>query len=92
MNEEKPHITCDIKSEWTGWLNCVRRLQSCAHNQEGLAIAQLTVLLSQDGTPVLWTSPKITKLEPKRRITAEQIQALVDLFGDDILSMLQEAM
>ena len=78
--------TQDIKSDW---LNIIRRLQSCAYNQEGLAIAQLTVLLSQDGTPVLWTSPKITKLEPKKRITTEQMQSLVELFGDDILSMLQ---
>jgi hypothetical protein len=83
-------LTPDIKSGWKDWLNCARRLQSIASNQEGLAIAKFWVVLKADGTPLLWTSPEVTYLEPKRRVDEEQIKLLVDVFGVSLLENLAD--
>ena len=56
--EKLPH---DIKA---CWLPVVRQLQSHARSQ-GLSILTITVLVNQDGNPVLWLAPKKVEIQPK---------------------------
>lgn len=84
-------LTEDIKAEWKDWLNLARRLQSIACRQEGLAIAKLWVVLRADGTPLLWTAPEVTLLEPKRRVDEEELKLLVDIFGVGLLENLADS-
>lgn len=84
-------LTQDIKPEWKDWLNLARRLQSVAKSQEGLAIAKFWVVLQADGTPLLWTSPEVTYLEPKRRVDPEQMKLLFDIFGVELLEGLADS-
>jgi hypothetical protein len=45
----------------------IRRLQSVARrNNQGLAVLDVRVLVDENGTPVIWTEPNVTLLEPKR--------------------------
>jgi hypothetical protein len=60
----------DIKPKW---LNLIRRLQSMARNQSGVACISLTVLVDADGNPLIWETPDITTFEPK--IEAERVLA-----------------
>lgn len=83
-------LTQDIKEEWRDWLNLARRLQSIAKKQEGLAIAKFWVVLKSDGTPLLWTSPEVTYLEPKRRVDEAELKLLVDVFGVSLLENLAD--
>lgn len=54
----------DIRPQW---FNVIRRLQSVARDgNQGLAVLNMRVLVDEDGTPVTWTEPKRTLLEPKR--------------------------
>jgi hypothetical protein len=54
----------DIRPQW---FNVIRRLQSVAReNNQGLAVLDIRVLVDQEGTPITWTEPKRTLLEPKR--------------------------
>lgn len=84
-------LTEDIKPEWKDWLNIVRRLQSIGCKQEGLAIAKLWLVLKADGTPLLWTSPEVTYLEPKRRVDEQELKLLVDVFGVTLLENLADS-
>jgi hypothetical protein len=45
------------------WLNIARRLQSVADNR-GYAVLTLRVLVGPGGTPVPWSEPQVTRLEP----------------------------
>lgn len=83
-------LTKDIKEGWRDWLNLARRLQSIARKQEGLAIAKFWVVLKSDGTPLLWTAPEVTYLEPKRRVDEEELKLLVDVFGVSLLENLAD--
>ena len=84
-------LTQDIKKGWDPWLNLARRLQSVAKNQEGLAIAKFWIILKSDGTPLLWTAPEVTLLEPKRRVDEEELKLLVDVFGVALLENLADS-
>jgi len=84
-------LTKDIKPEWKNWLNLARRLQSVASKQEGLAIAKMWVVLKSDGTPLLWTSPEVTYLEPKRKVDEKEMEMLVDIFGVALLENLADS-
>ncbi len=54
----------DIRPQW---FNVIRRLQSVARkNNQGLAVLDVRVLVDENGTPVIWTEPNVTLLEPKR--------------------------
>ncbi len=73
----------DVKPQW---FNVIRRLQSVARNpdqtldaDQGLAILDIKVLVNGDGTPIHWTEPTRTLIEPKRQ--GEQLIAL--LAGDE---------
>lgn len=59
----------DVKPAWKGpllaWLNVIRRLQSVGRQRnEGYAVLTIRVLVNQDGTPVTWSEPDVTRLEP----------------------------
>ena len=84
-------LTEDIKEGWRDWLNLARRLQSIATKQEGLAIAKFWVVLKADGTPLLWTAPEVTYLEPKRRVDEKELKLLVDVFGVALLENLADS-
>ena len=52
----------DVRHQWLG---VIRRLQSVARTQQGFAMIQIAVFVNQDGFPIQWTEPKLTRLEPK---------------------------
>lgn len=52
----------DIKPKW---LNLIRRLQSMARKQSGIACITLTVLVDADGNPLIWETPALTTYEPQ---------------------------
>jgi hypothetical protein len=61
-------LPIDIK---TPWLNVLRSLQSHARQQSGVAILEIRILVKDDGLPIAWTTPRVTKFEPKAN--ADQI-------------------
>jgi hypothetical protein len=83
-------LTEDIKPRWRNWLNIARRLQAEGCKQEGLAIARFFVVLNSKGEPIHWISPKITLIEPKRKISETEFKTLVDIFGDEFLERLTD--
>lgn len=49
------------------WFNVIRRMQSVARkDNQGLAVLNVRVLVDENGTPIIWTEPSVTLLEPKR--------------------------
>lgn len=75
-------LTSDIKPQWhkviTEWLNVTRRLQSVGRRHEGHAVLSIHVVVNDIGIPVLWTEPKLVKLEPKGSDCAELLKTLTD--------------
>ena len=55
-------ITEDVK---VIWLNPIRRLQSLAKQQRGYAILAIQIVVNENGDPVFWTEPTMTKIEPQ---------------------------
>jgi len=50
-----------------GWLNIAKRCQQLARREHGgYSIVTAKVLMTQDGTPLIWTVEQI-KLEPKSK-------------------------
>src|SRR3990167_4613033 len=48
------------------WLNVFRRLQSIASKRNGgIAVLTIRVVVDENGTPIFWTEPSCTLLEPK---------------------------
>jgi len=84
-------LTADVKEQWKKWFNVFRRLQSAAHGQNGLAIAKIYIVLDKDGTPILWTAPKVTLLEPKGKVTEDVVRQMSDIFGDDYIEALADS-
>ena len=64
----------DIKPDW---LNLVRRMQSIARRQSGYAIISVTVVVNQDGIPMFYNEPEVTKLAPRAAAT----RFLTELIG-----------
>ena len=69
------------------WLNVVRRIQSIARHQEGIALIKLIVMVDSNGEPQVWTAPSMTLLEPKLR--AEE---LMKKLSDDQLGRILQAL
>ena len=61
------------------WFNVIRRIQSVANSRNvvGIGIVQINVVINDRGEPVLWTEPKCTLIEPKKR-NHELIAMLTD--------------
>jgi hypothetical protein len=55
----------------TPWFNVLRSLQAHARQQSGVAILEIRILVKEDGIPITWTTPQVTKFEPKAN--ADQI-------------------
>lgn len=49
----------------TEWLKVARSMEAQASKQNGQAIVTVRVLVNKDGVPVAWTTPSVTKIEPK---------------------------
>jgi hypothetical protein len=54
-----PH---DVKLRW---VNVTRRLQAACQSK-GLSLVSITVLVDEDGLPVLWLEPDVRRIEPKK--------------------------
>jgi hypothetical protein len=61
------------------WQKLAARLQHEARKTEGYAVMAVRVLVDGGGNPVVWSEPKLSKLEPKRFCDAEVLR----LFGVD---------
>lgn len=72
-----PHL----KDEWEpvirDWLSVATRVQGMGTRQEGYAIVQLSVIVDECGRPIIHTEPKMTRLEPKNRISLGDLEALL---------------
>jgi hypothetical protein len=53
----------DIKKEW---YDPIRRLQATASQNRGLAIIRIRFVVNENGVPVCWSEPEMTKIERKR--------------------------
>lgn len=71
------------------WYNVVRRMQSVARNNQGLAIVQMTVLVNADGNPILWREPDFIKFEPRHSEAFEKLMRDEILEPDDMMSILK---
>lgn len=54
-------LTDDIKPHW---FNLIRRLQSVARQQRGHAVITVSVIVDANGKPIVWTEPRMVKIEP----------------------------
>ena len=70
-----PRIS-DIQPQWLG---LIRRLQSASYSvgNKGYAIVQINVLVDKEGKPLIWSEPKVTRLEPNGR-TEEFLSAFCE--------------
>lgn len=63
MPDSMPEVLpLDIR---TPYLNVLRSIQAHARQQCGVALINITILVKEDGLPVAWTTPRVTKFEPK---------------------------
>jgi len=63
------------------WQKLAARLQHEARKSSGYAIVSMTgILVNANGDPVVWTEPKLTKIEPK---AACDMETLIAIFGAD---------
>lgn len=63
------------------WASFVSRIQGEACKQRGHAAIRITVIVDAEGNPLLWSEPKMTKLEPMAR-TADALAQLLNLLTD----------
>ena len=62
----------DIRPEW---LNIARRLQSKARGgQPGILLLKIDILVDMDGSPIIWSKPECTLMEPTRM--GEELRSL----------------
>lgn len=47
------------------WLSLIRRLQQMSCTQQGLAAITVTIFVNYLGDPLVWTTPRMTCIEPK---------------------------
>lgn len=69
------HIRPAWQSALKEWLSVLSRLQSISGQQRGHAIVRILVLVDHEGNPIIWTEPKMTKLEPVSR-TGDFLEAM----------------
>ena len=79
----------DRTDKWyrSDWHKVVNLLHNAAlAQQRGYAVLTVNVLVGRDGNPVLldgepliWTEPKLTKLEPRREEVVALLRELADL-------------
>lgn len=55
----------DVKKEY---YSLIRRIQSVSKSG-GYSVVRINVLVDADGTPIAWTEPIQTKLEPKSAVS-----------------------
>lgn len=55
----------DIKHEY---LSLIRRIQSVSKSA-GYSVVRISVLVDENGTPIAWTEPIQTKLEPRNAVS-----------------------
>ena len=65
---ENNNVYLDIK---TPWLSVLRSMQAQGRSQRGIAVMNITIVINSEGLPLWWTTPRLTKLEPKSQ--ADQI-------------------
>lgn len=73
-------LTQDVRPEWQsvadGILNVVRRLQS-ESKTDGCAVLTIRVAVGADGVPMCWSSPTVTRLEPKKSCRIDELLELL---------------
>lgn len=57
------------------WLDLIRKIRSLCDDNNGNAIVQVNILVNANDEPVLWTVPRVVKIEPRR--SSEVIGALL---------------
>lgn len=65
----------------SAWLPFLSRLQSVAGKQRGHAIIRMIVIVDSEGNPVIWSEPKMTKLEPVSR-TSDFLEQMSKYLSD----------
>ena len=61
----------DIDPGWGAvvkeWLKVARCVQSQGSKTRGAAIVNLSILINERGRPIVWTEPRLTRIEPASR-------------------------
>ena len=64
------------------WQKVAARLQSVSHTQ-GYAIVKMVVVVDENGNPVTWTEPIVTRLEPKPKSCTNAVAELLRLLTEE---------
>lgn len=48
------------------WLDLIRKVMAEAKSNNGNAIVHVNILMNEHGEPVIWTTPTVVKIEPRR--------------------------
>ena len=68
----------DIRPKWR---NVARRMQAATSGNNGIAVVTISVVVDQDGNPLVWSPPKCVKLEPKS-LASDTLQVLIEALTD----------
>ena len=76
MSNQWGRLPLDVQNQW---FNITRRFQSVAKskNVKNIAVIQMNVVIDENGTPILWTEPRCTLVEP-----IKNNKQLLDLLTD----------
>jgi hypothetical protein len=62
------------------WFNVIRRLRAAALDGGSYSAIRIVVIAGCDGKPVNWTTPKVTRIEP--RADAQTLDLLLNVLGE----------
>jgi hypothetical protein len=77
--DSKMILPDNIKPEW--YYGLVSRVQQVANSQNGFAVLEFKVMIRK-GNPLIWSEPKMTKIEPIHR-SDQFFQQVIDTFSED---------
>ncbi|KKM96032.1 hypothetical protein LCGC14_1182150 [marine sediment metagenome] len=65
MNDSFAALPLDVQRQW---FNVIRRFQSVAKSKkvQNVAVIQMNVVIDENGTPIVWTEPRCTLIEPAK--------------------------
>jgi len=62
------------------WFNVIRRLRAAALGGGSYSAIRIVVIAGRDGSPLNWTAPRVTAIEP--RADAQALDALLSVLGE----------
>lgn len=65
INSSWGELPLDVQRKW---FNVIRRFQSVAKSKkiQNVAVIQMNIVIDENGTPIVWTEPRCTLIEPAK--------------------------